>query len=437
MWNYYNDMVVFITGGTGFLGTALVYRLLTQTSVRHIYLLCRGDISKVQAKWQESLVTELVEEMQRTNRFTVMNGDILSVNMGLSQKDLEILQKQVNIVIHCASSINLSKPLNGLSKVIVGASDMIANFALICKELDRFVYVSTAYANCYIRQFTEGIETKISEDIYDPNFDSGVIDEWAAVLESGSSVPYRKHDFPWAYAYAKNLTERLLLHRFTGIGSQHRLLIIRPSIIGPAQNFPFAGFNVPMSSPSTMLAAGFALSLGRTVTVATNIPDKASEIYYDEVPVDVVVDRLLAHLAMGTTGCVHAVSGKRAPLRLTDWWQSVARLRRLPWELRLNLRELDWKSHKQHALARLYVLMGSSFLFSDQKTIELSEHPSVQECETLQLFTNINLAGQLITRQEDVYSVIENISNKSMVIWLIKILFYGDMRQKEARKSRL
>lgn len=47
MWDYYNDKTIFITGGTGFLGTAVVYRLLTQTSVSRVYMLCRGGIGLV------------------------------------------------------------------------------------------------------------------------------------------------------------------------------------------------------------------------------------------------------------------------------------------------------------------------------------------------------------------------------------------------------
>lgn len=47
MWDYYTGKVVFITGGSGFLGTALVYRLVTQAPVSHLYILCRGGLPYV------------------------------------------------------------------------------------------------------------------------------------------------------------------------------------------------------------------------------------------------------------------------------------------------------------------------------------------------------------------------------------------------------
>lgn len=42
VWDYYNGKTVFITGGTGFIGTVLLYRLLSQSSPERVYVLCRG-----------------------------------------------------------------------------------------------------------------------------------------------------------------------------------------------------------------------------------------------------------------------------------------------------------------------------------------------------------------------------------------------------------
>lgn len=33
---------IFLTGGSGFVGTALVWRLVTDCAVDHVYVLCRG-----------------------------------------------------------------------------------------------------------------------------------------------------------------------------------------------------------------------------------------------------------------------------------------------------------------------------------------------------------------------------------------------------------
>ncbi|KXG54638.1 Male sterility, NAD-binding [Penicillium griseofulvum] len=358
------------------------------------------------------------------NRITVMNGDILSPDLGLSPDELNTLRQEVDVIIHSASSINLAKPLDALSDVIIRASERMADIALTCPSLDRFVYVSTAYSNAHLPP-TEGIEVEIKEVIYDPSRHPNVIKEWEQVKESGSSDAYRAHDFPWPYAYAKNLTERLLIHLFAQSGVKDKLLILRPSVIGPAQNFPVPGYNVPLSSPTTMIAAVLALSPAGSPIIGTRA-GHPSQVSFDEVPVDVVVDRLIAHLAMGTNGCVHAVSGKRARHQATNWWKSVISIRLLPGKLDLNWEDLDWKSDEQHPLAQLYVIFGSSFGFHDDKTVSLSRHGFIETCKELQLFTNIHLADQFRIPMEDVYFVMNHIANSDAGVRRVIQLYYQD-----------
>ncbi|KAJ5365130.1 hypothetical protein N7517_008016 [Penicillium concentricum] len=427
MWDYYNDKTIFITGGTGFLGTAIVYRLLTQTSVCRVYMLCRGGIGKLRLKWTESLSLATVEKLLSTNRITAINGDILSPDLGLSQDELSTLRQEVNVIIHSASSINLGKPLGALSDVIIRASERMVDIALTCPSLDRFVYISTAYCNSHLFPTNEDIEVEIKEDIYDPSHHSNVMKEWAQVKESGSSDAYEAHDFPWSYGYAKNLTERILLHRFTQSDVKDKLLIMRPSVIGPAQSFPDFKYNVPLSSPLTKIAAIIALSPAGMVTAAIKAVEKSSQVFIDEVPVDVVVDRLLAHLAVGTNGCVHAVSGQRERHKFIKWWESVASIRRLPGKFDLNWKELDWKSYEQHPLPRFYVIFGTSFGFREDKTVALSRHPLVESCKELQLFTNVNLGGQLLSRTEDVYSMMNHIAKNDAPARAIIELYYQDV----------
>lgn len=43
LWDNFQDKNILITGGSGFLGTTIVYRLVTKaTGVGKIYLVCRG-----------------------------------------------------------------------------------------------------------------------------------------------------------------------------------------------------------------------------------------------------------------------------------------------------------------------------------------------------------------------------------------------------------
>lgn len=153
----------------------------------------------------------------------------------------------------------------------------------------------------------------------------------------GTSDTYQSEDFPWAYAYTKYLTKRVLFHKFCDQDTKRKLLIIRLSTIGLAQIFPFPGYHMPMSTPSTVMAAAFALSPFRRVKIASCMTVPEEKVHFDDVPVDVVAHRLLIHLAAGTDGCVHAVSGDTAPMKTQAWINQavkVGSIRQIPWTVK-------------------------------------------------------------------------------------------------------
>ncbi|KAK6813724.1 hypothetical protein RU639_010363 [Aspergillus parasiticus] len=121
--------------------------------------------------------------------------------------------------------------------------------------------------------------------------------------------------------------------------------------------------------------------------------DPDSRVIIDEVPVDVVADRLLCHLAMGTSGCIHAVSGA------------------------------DWKSTGQHSISRLYAILGASFNFSEDKTIAMCQKLSEEEQQDLQLFTRIDISDDLLTQTEAIRFAINAFARKRKIWRLIVWLF--------------
>lgn len=48
--DYFRDQSIFLTGGTGFLGLALIVKTLTTTQCRHLWLLVRGGEQYVPSK---------------------------------------------------------------------------------------------------------------------------------------------------------------------------------------------------------------------------------------------------------------------------------------------------------------------------------------------------------------------------------------------------
>lgn len=381
---------------------------------------------KTHAKWKEWLPRDAVDQLCSTNRLVILHGDILLPNLGLAALELDNLRNNVDIIIHAASSINIMKPLHDLSPTIIEASNMIADLAFTCKRMDRFVYVSSAYANGHYYSRSSDVDVKISEDIYPMQGQRSVLEELEEVRTRGTSAEYEAESFPSAYAYAKHLTERLLRYKFSESASLEKLLIIRPSIIGPSQALPFPGYHVPLSSLSTVLVAALALTPLRKVKVATRMDYPERDVRQDEVPADVVVDRLLCHLALGTHGCVHAVSGVRSRQKFGPWYKALARIRRIPWKVRAQWVKGGWKSPDQHHLARLYAILGTSFAFSEDRTLAICEgHPEIKNLR-LQLFTDVDLSESLLTRTQGIRYVMDRWARKSWLVWLMVIIFYSD-----------
>ncbi|KAB8270533.1 male sterility protein-domain-containing protein [Aspergillus minisclerotigenes] len=354
MWEYYEAKSVLVTGGSGFLGTTIVHRLVMSTSLSRIYLVCRGT-EKLLSKWREWLPPNIVNKVYDTKRLIVLDGDILLPNLGFLQSELDMIRDEDHIIIHAASSINLGSALKRVSDPIIGASEIIANLAFTCKRLDRFIYVSSAFSNAHLYPRSPDADMQINEEICEPGRQSLVLDELNEVRKSGTSQAYEAENFPWAYAYAKHFTERLLQHYFSVHAAEKKLLIIRPCVIRPAQHFPFPGYNMPMSSPITMAVTAFALALTREVRIATKMDD----------PDDVVADRLLCHLAMGTIV------------------EFLMKLRRIPWRLRFRWVKADWRSTDQHSISRLYAILGASFNFSENKSTAMCQKLSKEEQQDL------------------------------------------------------
>ncbi|KAE8378261.1 male sterility protein-domain-containing protein [Aspergillus bertholletiae] len=377
MWEYYSDKTILITGASGFLGTAITHSQLIK-------------------RWGRSLPESDSSWLLNLESVTVIDGDIMKKDLGLPPKILSELRKEVNIIIHAASTINLTYSLEQVFEHIVLPSESLAQMALGFSDLDRFVYVSTAYANTHLYKCSSEPQTEINEEIY-PLLGEGKLlhdtllnaeEARDQIKKTGSSREFELHDFPWSYAYAKHLTERLILHLFKEKGWVSKVLVIRPSVIGPAMRHPYPGYTVPLSTPSTALATAIVACHAFSVVVPTRCTYPETQATIDEVPVDVVVDRMVAHMALNTTGCVHAVGGENNRLCLQDIWGAAMELRRIPWEPRIIWSSTtDWHSPELHPALRLYVILGTAFIFTEEKTKALWNRLSPDERQDISLFS--------------------------------------------------
>lgn len=356
---------------------------------------------------------------------------MLLPNMGLTLDQLTLIKTQVHVIVHSASSIALLKSLEKIVEPVIIATERLAGLGLECELLECFVYVSTAYCNAYLFAETDGTSQLEVQELVYPLHSSGedtgeeINQELQEVTKEGSSLAYRSHSFPWAYGYAKQLAERLLHQKFAS--ENKRLLIVRPSVIEPAQCFPYRKFCIPTSTPHIIFTAGLALTLSKSVCFSSRFDDPLQQSSIDYVPVDVVVDRLLAHVSYGTYGPIHAVAG---PMPFQSSWERTIKLRRVPLSVQPAWTSQSWNSKALHPLARIYKAIGTSFRFSDKKTHDLWQDMSHEERGELHLFADMQVLfhDHEHMRPDHIWHCIMHLTAHSRLLRIIAKLVYRDFK---------
>lgn len=367
------------------------------------------------------LGASIAKTLIQSDCMTILDGELGdTATMDLSNETLQMLKRTVHVMIHAAASIELKNSLRELSYTVVAPTICLARYALKFSNLERFVFLSTAYANAHLWKTDESSDVAVTEQIYPLDHDSenpyeSALTAWKDVQKTGTSDEYDAHDFPWPYAYAKHLAERLVLQKAAEQGSLHKILIIRPSVVGPADELPYPGFTTSYSTPSTACAAAYALHPGRKILLATRCENPEKEATIDEVPVDVVADRLLAHVALRSSGCVHAVSGEKGRLRLEEWWQAFKKERRLPWDVKPVWTSEDWHSTNLHHLAKNFKIIGTSFAFAEDKTDEIAKKLSAEDLKQLKLYADRSrpYSHSLIHRRHHIHDVARQLVKKT------------------------
>lgn len=120
----------------------------------------------LEKKWSQVLPGNVLTELLNPNILTVIDGDILKPDVGMTAQEVGILKKEVDIIIHTASSINLGRSFGRVANSVIDGSEMLARLALECEKLKRFVYVSTAYANSYLYNETDSPDVEDDERFY-------------------------------------------------------------------------------------------------------------------------------------------------------------------------------------------------------------------------------------------------------------------------------
>ncbi|KAF5303708.1 hypothetical protein FQR65_LT00852 [Abscondita terminalis] len=273
-----------MTGGTGLLGSLLIEKLLRSCpDIGNIYVLIRKKMNVSHQERVEEICSQPIFDNVKKNNPTVLrkliavNGDLEKPNLGMNVEDWDHLTKEVNCILHVGAVVKFSSPLSVAFKSNVVGTMEITSLAKKAKNLEAFVYVSSAYAHCYLN---------VVEEIF---YKSMIASETLLLLMNEIGVekfdqmsPIFLDKFPNTYTFSKYLTEDFLRRN----AEELPLAILRPSIVCTTLNEPFPGWGNRFHTFSNFVA-GFATGL---VHVLISKPNCISDL----VPADVVVNHIIA-----------------------------------------------------------------------------------------------------------------------------------------------
>jgi HAD superfamily hydrolase (TIGR01490 family) len=338
-----------LTGVTGFLGTALLERLLVDTPVERLDVVIRGDAdARLQALLTGSAFAKPREQMGDAEFEAMARSKIRTLSADLTVSPPAI-DDDVDLVIHCAATVSFDPPIDDAFR-----TNLLGTTGLYGAVGGRpFVHVSTAY----VAGVTRGVQreellprtadwraecdaalqmrSKVEEESRRPELLDRLIGraraamgragpqsvaarseelrrEWVARrLVSMGRARARSLGWPDVYTFTKALTEMAL----DDLAGENPLSIVRPSIVESALQRPYPGW-----IEGFRMAEPVVLAYGRNA-----LPDFPAipEGVIDIIPVDLVVNAIIAVAAQPPErrAVYHVASGDRNPFRFRDLYE--------------------------------------------------------------------------------------------------------------------
>jgi fatty acyl-CoA reductase len=335
--DFYKKKSIFITGGTGFVGIALIEKLLrTCTDLTTVYVLLRAKKGKSVEQRLEDITKNLIfEKLLETNtndifkKLIPVTGDVGEENLGLSPIDRDILINNVNIVIHSAATLDFNQPLKDTVTINLLGTRRVLQLCSEIKNLNSMVHISSAYVNSFL--------LKTQEILYPTLGDADKVIKLVETLSDSALIemtPTILKEHPNTYTFTKHLAE----HEVNKCASKFPCCIVRPSMICAAWKEPIPGWTISKNGPQ-----GFFM--GASKGIIRRLP-LAEDLVVDYIPVDVVVNQCLvaayraAETKTGDLQIYHCTSSTYNPFKYNSISEKInTYLRKYP------LKSAVWYPH--------------------------------------------------------------------------------------------
>lgn len=280
---FFSGRSIFVTGGTGFLGKALIEKLLRScTNVKEIFLLIRTKKGmSLDQRLEKIFSGPLYDKLRETNpsafaKVIPVKGDAAEEGLGLDPVERELIVDRVSVIFHVAASVRFDDNLRDAVFVNTRSTRDICVMASSMKKLVALVHVSSTYANAD--------KSVINEVVYP----SG--DDWRKVIEIAENVDMdvlkaftAKYMglMPNTYTFTKRLAEDVI----DEYSDRLPCVIFRPSIVIASIDDPVSGWLDNFNGPvGLMIGGGKGL-----VRVSYGNPNLCA----DYIPVDVTIKSMI------------------------------------------------------------------------------------------------------------------------------------------------